>query len=313
MNILVTGGFGFLGTYLAEALVKDGHDVRVLDVKKVAPFPLRPYQASVEVLTGEIRDFDTCFKACDGMDAVFHMAAVASIHESCLNPGETFEINVTGTENLLKASRDHAVKLFMFASSGKVYGNAIKLPSEETDRLDPTTPYGVSKRECEKLCEHYSREFFQKIISLRYFSIYGPRMRLADGLIGDFLSKALNGGMVMFGGTEDMERDFTYIDDAVAASLLCLKYSCSGYEVFNVGSGRVCRVGDLINFTQKYFARKLDVQYKNPLEGTILRTRADISRARQMLSYCPKTTLEDGLLKTFDWFSRRSFAGGLSN
>jgi nucleoside-diphosphate-sugar epimerase len=303
MKILVTGGFGFLGTYLVKALVREGHDVRVLDVKKDFPFSLRPYRESVEVLPGEIRDLDTCLKACDGIDAVFHMAAIASIHESYRDPKETFEINVMGTENLLKASRDRAVKLFVFASSGKVYGNTMKLPSQETDRPDPTTPYGVSKYECENLCECYSRKFSQNIISLRYFSIYGPRMYLSHGLIGDFLSKALDGGMVIFNGTEDMERDFTYIDDAVAASLLCLKHPGSGYEVFNVGSGKACRVADLIHLTQKYFNKRLNVQYRNQLEGAILKTQADISRAQKMLSYCPKTTLEEGLFKTFDWFS----------
>lgn len=303
MKILVTGGFGFLGTYLVEALVNEGHKVRVLDVKRDLPFPLRPYRKSVEILTGEIRDFGTCLRACDGIDTIFHMAAVASIHESYRNPKETFEINVMGTENLLKASRDCTVKLFVFASSAKVYGNVIKLPSQEADRLNPTTPYGVSKCECENLCEYYSRKFLQKVISLRYFSIYGPRMRLAQGLIGDFLSKALKDGIVIFNGTEDMERDFTYIDDAIVATLLCLKYPCSGYEVFNVGSGKAYRVGDLIYFIQKHSGKKLNVQYKNPLEGTIFKTQADISRAGKMLSYFPKTTLEEGLVKTFDWFS----------
>lgn len=228
------------------------------------------------------------------------------IRESYEKPQETYDINVGGTEKLLRAGVKHKVQRFIFSSSGKIYGNARTLPVTEDDLGEPLTPYSLTKYRAENLCEQFSRKHGLNVMSLRYFSVYGPGQRLHDGLIGEILANALNMKHSVLNATRGMERDFTYIDDVIHANLLCLSYASSRYEAFNIGSGQSHSVQELIGLIGGILKKNIEINFGEPLEGTAVKTRANISKANKLLDYRPKFFLAEGLSRTIEWIINQS-------
>jgi nucleoside-diphosphate-sugar epimerase len=311
MKILVTGGLGFIGSHLVTEFVRQGHAVRVLDNldPEASDRALRGMDSIVsnnglcraELVRADVRDADACRAACSRVDAVFHHAAVASIGRAIRNPDEAFEINVLGTENVLKAARACGVRRVVFSSSGKVYGNATSPPFREDYPLEPVNAYAASKVQAESVCRRLAEDPAMQVVSLRYFSVYGPGQSLSYGFIGQALSGLLNGGAIEIDGPKDMERNFTYISDVVAANVCCLKYERPGYSVFNIGSERSYTVGDLIDIVEKALWRSTRVHYRNTPDGSVYRTAADITAARRHLGYEPRVTLPIGIRQTIEW------------
>lgn len=318
MKILVTGGFGFMGAHLVESLIDNGYSVRILDNKK-NPSVLDTWidkmlqNKPLEIMIGDIRDMDICTKACVGIDAVFHTAGIASIPVSFQQPQITYDINVTATENLLKACVGANVKKIIYSSSAKLYGNNKDGLYKETDPINPTTPYAVTKYEAEKLCQRYASFSGLNIISLRYFSIYGPRQSLFGGFINDILGNAFSGGPLNIHASEIMERDFAYIEDAVQSNILSLNYDVKGFEAFNIGSGEQYTVPHLIRSMEKITNRKIKTSYLPLLEGTTIKTCADIQKAQEILGYRPKIMLDEGLRHTFSYFEKEQSSQAKSN
>lgn len=308
MNILVTGGFGFLGAHLVESLLEERHSVRILDNNQnptvLDGWIQRMSQDSpMEVTIGDIRDQEVCKNACEGVDVVFHTAGIVSIPRSFQEPQLTYEINVNATENLLKACVGANVKKFIHASSAKIYGKTKAAQYDESASLAPTTPYAVSKVAAEQLCRHYAKFSGLDVVALRYFSIYGPRQRLFDGLIGDIFGCIINRSEITLHASKDMERDFVHIFDAVQMSMLAMKSTRKGFEVFNVGSGERCSLPSLVDTMENVLGKPLHVNYLAPLEGTTIKTCADISKARTELNYQPRVTLKAGLKQSLDYFT----------
>ncbi len=303
MKILVTGGAGFIGSQTVDALLKTGHTVRVTDIVAPRDLPNRWHGArGPEYAQGDILDPAHCQKVCEGMDAVFHAAAICLIPVVLSDPRAAREINVTGTANMLKAAAARGVRRFVFASSAKVYGDTGGKKVNEDFPLSPQTPYSESKREAEELCRDFQSRSRIPTTILRYFSVYGPRQRLYGGLIGDLMKSAFNGHKLTLRASLDMTRDFVYIEDAVQAAVLALDTELEGINVFNAGSGEQCTVKELIRHLRDVTGFDLEIVFDPMKPKTVLKNGGDVSRARDTIGYAPGTQIREGLDKTYQWF-----------
>lgn len=307
---LVTGGAGFIGSHLAEKLVNLGERVRLLDnfltgkKENIASFLDR-----VELIEGDIRDFDVCRLACKDVDYVLHQAALPSVGRSVEDPATSNEINVTGTLNLLRAACKAGVKRFVFASSSSVYGDDDSLPKKEGREGRPLSPYALSKL----TGEHYCRLFFQlyglSTVCLRYFNIFGPRQDPYSpyaAVIPSFIFRLLRGERVIIFGDGEQSRDFTYVANVVEANLLATQAEnkVSG-EVFNIAGGQEITVNALAAEISRLLGAENEPIYAEPRPGDIRHSLADISRARQVLGYEPHYGFREGLRETVRWFRER--------
>jgi UDP-glucuronate 4-epimerase len=297
---LVTGAAGFLGSHLVEALLGSGHDVVGIDaftdyyprdVKEanVSRARARP-GFSFRIL--DLADADLTGLVAD-MDGVFHLAAQPGVRGSW---GNTFAVyvrdNVLATQRLLEAATHAGVRVVQ-ASSSSVYGNAEAYPTREDASPRPVSPYGVSKLACESLARAYSESFGLNVVSLRYFTVYGPRQR-PDMAFSRIVASLLNGRPFHLLGTGRQSRDFTYVDDAIAATLMAMNGAPES-RVYNVGGGSETTLAEAIATCERLSGRLLDVRRGPPSAGDVRRTAADTSLIRSRLGWRPRTTLEQGL------------------
>lgn len=299
---MVTGGGGFIGSHIVDALLSLGVDVGILDnfSTGVRPSPSQRGQVPV-VHDGDIRDFEFVKKTVRGYGAVFHEAARVSVTRSVETPLETNEVNVTGTLNLLEGSRLASVSRFVYASSSSVYGETPTLPKEEGMTPSPVSPYAVSKLAAEQYCRQYASLIGLKTVSLRYFNVYGPRQRPGpySGVIPRFREEISAGRRPTIFGDGTQSRDFTFVKDVVQANLLCLGSAVTGGEVFNVGAGRRSTIRLLAESMATLMGRPdLEPVYADPRKGDVMHSLADITRISVTLGYSPRYTLEEGLAET---------------
>ena len=230
---LVTGGAGFIGSHIAEKLLESNHNVRVFDNFSTGKALNTDHlKNKMEFIKGDIRNLDAIQSAMNGVDYVFHQAALPSVPRSVIDPKTTHEVNATGTLNVLIASRDSNVKRVIYASSSSVYGNSPVLPKQEHMPTDPLSPYAVSKLSGEQYCRSFYEVYVMETISLRYFNIFGPRQDTKSpyaGVIPKFMDQMLNGNQPTIFGDGHQSRDFTFVSNAVQANLL----ACSS----NIGIG----------------------------------------------------------------------------
>lgn len=302
---LVTGGAGFIGSHLVHALVARRKQVRVLDSLATGRLKnLEGVNDSIEFLSGDIRELDTCRKAMRGVRFVLHQAALSSVPRSLADPLGTSAVNVQGTLNLLMAAREEGIKRFVFASSSSVYGDLPTLPKTETMTPDPQSPYAVSKLAGEQLCRVFARTEGLPTISLRYFNVYGPRQDQDSpyaAVIPRFIMHCLKDTTATIFGDGAQSRDFTFVTDCVAANLLaCESESCQG-EVCNVGSGVRVTIAALHALIRRIVGAGLPPQYDEPRVGDVKHSLAGISRAKSLLGYEPGVNLETGLAQTVEW------------
>lgn len=306
MLSLVTGVAGFVGSTLAERLRALGHEVRGVDcftdyydrsIKDSNLAKLRG-TAGFELVTEDLASTDVA-RLLDGVDHVFHQAAQAGVRASW---GTTFESytrnNVNATQRLLEGVKTSKVKRLVYASSSSVYGETLDLPMRETSRPRPFSPYGVTKLAAEHLVELYRQNFGVSAVSLRYFTVYGPRQRPDMGF-HKFISRFKKGEKIPLYGDGKQTRDFTYVDDVVEANVLALKDGAEG--VYNIGGGSRVTVEEVLATLGRIAGREVEVDRLGDQPGDVLHTEADTTLAREKLGYAPKVTLEDGLRRQFAW------------
>ncbi len=302
---LVTGGAGFIGSHIVEALVKKGCVVRVLDNFSSGNIEnLKSVAAKIELIRGDIRSLNTCDKATRNIDSVIHEAALRSVPKSLERPQEYNEVNIQGTLNLLKASVKNNIKAFVFASSSSVYGDVKAFPEKESFLPQPISPYALTKLAGEHYLKLFSHHYGLKTVSLRYFNVFGPRQSLDDEyavVIPKFITCILNNQPPPIYGTGRQSRDFTYIANVVEANLLAARAANLGGGVFNVASGRDYTVLELVCILNGLLRKNIKPAFLKSRPGDVFRTLADLSRIKK-IGFRPKWDFTRGLKSTLDFF-----------
>ena len=317
MKILITGGAGFIGSHLAEKLSKK-NEVIVLD--NLDPYyDVRIKKENIKIVEskgakfviGDVTNYDFIERTIkeNNIEIIFHEAARPGVRYSIKDPFLPNKVNVIGTLNILKASLDSDVKKVINASSSSVYGKVDYLPFDEKHPTQPISPYGVSKLATEHYCRVFYEVYGLKTISLRYFTVYGPRMR-PDLAIPIFAKSILDNMSPIIFGDGEQTRDFTYIDDIVDANLKLLKTNRADGEILNIGSGRRVTINYMIDTLKNLLNSDIKLKYVDPIKGDARDTLANIDKAKKLIGYTPKTSLEEGLRKFLEWYKRNpSFYG----
>lgn len=308
MNVLVTGGAGFIGSHLVEALVTRGERVRVLDNLATGHREnLASIASEIEFVEGDLRDPDTVQAAADGMEVIYHQAALPSVTRSVQNPAASHATNLTGTLNVLLAARDRGVRRVVAASSSSVYGNTPVLPKVETMAPEPISPYAVTKLAGEHYCRVFATIYGLSTVSLRYFNVFGPRQDPASqyaGALARFVSCARRGEPYPVYGDGEQSRDFTYVENVVRANLLAGDSAFDGGAVLNIAFGARTTLNQIISLLNELTGQNLPVHYAPPRVGDVRHSHADISRARELLGYEPAVDVREGLRRTLDGHKR---------
>ena len=303
---LVTGGAGFIGSHIAWELVHRGHSVRIVDNFSTGKKDnIAPFLEKIDLIEGDIKDFEVCHQAAKGMDFVLHQAALTSVPRSIEDPLLTNEVNITGTLNLLLAARDAGVQRFVLASSAAVYGDNPGLPKKEDMEGFPLSPYAASKRMGELYCQVFNRAFGLSTVSLRYFNIFGPRQDPSSqyaSVIPNFIGKMLKEEKPVVFGDGEQSRDFLYVSNVVEANILASQAREVSGEVFNIGSGERASVNSLVVKLNEVLDKEIKPTYEEPRPGDIKHSYADISKARKMLKYEPSVSFSEGLGETVRWY-----------
>jgi UDP-glucose 4-epimerase len=306
---LVTGGAGFIGSHIVEKLVAMGERVRILDnLSSGKHTNLNGLEGKVELISGDLLDYAAVSKATAGIQVVFHQAALRSVPFSVENPTLVNRVNVEGTLNVLTAARDAGVKRVVFASSSSVYGRGTMLPKGEQEAPSPISSFGVSKLTGEYYCRVFSELYGLETISLRYFNVYGPRQDPNSqyaAVIPRFIHWALRGEPLEVHGDGLQSRDFTYIDNVVAANLQAAHSQLGVGGVFNVGQGEGHTLLDLIDLLEEVIGTKLQLLHMVGRVGDVRYTKADISESQRCLGYRPQISFEEGLGRTVEHLSRQ--------
>jgi UDP-glucose 4-epimerase len=300
-KFLITGGAGFIGSHLAEALVGRGDSVRILDNFSTGRKKnLAAVSRKVEVLEGDIRDRKTVRRAAAGMNFVLHQAALVSVAQSIEHPEETLEVNVGGTLNVLQASREAGVRKVVLASSCAVYG-AGRVPAREDQPTMPLSPYAASKQACESFAVSYTSSFQLPCVCLRYFNVFGPRQDFHSpysGVIAIFIARVVAGKSVMIYGDGRQTRDFIYVDDVVRANLLACESERADGRAVNIGTGRGRSLLELASELAVLCGARPKLEFSAPRTGDIRHSRCVPARARALLGFSPRTDFRAGLEAT---------------
>ena len=305
MRYIVTGAAGFVGSQLAASLQGSGHDVVGVDCFTDYYDPAEK-EANAQGL--DVRRFDLAEQSLElaGVDGVFHLAAQAGVRSF----GDVFPIyvrrNLLATQRVFEACAQAGVRV-VFASSSSVYGEAKAYPTPESTELRPISPYGITKLACEHLAHAYGSAFGLDAVVLRYFTVYGPRQR-PDMFFRRICTDLLAGGTFEIFGTGEQSRSFTYVGDAVDATILAMERAEAG-ALFNVGGGGEATMLEAIALLERLSGLALDVRHVGSAKGDVSRTSADVSRIRAALGWRPETSLEDGLARMWSWASARVAAG----
>jgi UDP-glucose 4-epimerase len=303
---LVTGGAGFIGSHITERLVREGHLVRVLDDFSAGHEEnLESFRSGVELIRGDIRDKQLLSEATEGVDVVFHEAALGSVPRSVADPVTTHEVNITGTLNVLLAARDAGVKRVVYASSSSVYGETPVLPKREEMMPQPLSPYALSKL----VGEHYASVFKQvygfEVVSLRYFNIFGPRQDPESqyaAVIPRFITALLDGKSPVVYGDGLQSRDFTFVDNVVNANLLAAEAEGVAGWAFNVACGGRYTLLDLLGKMKEILGSDIEPIHEATRAGDVRDSQASIDAAQQAFGYKVSVDFEEGLRKTVEWY-----------
>ncbi len=305
-RILVTGGAGFIGSHLTDRLMAEDYDVVVLDNFSVGQRKLvEQYMgnSAFRLIRGDIRDEKTVARAVEGVDAVFHMAAMVSVTRSVEDPILTDEVNVRGTLNLLKTSLEAGVKRFIYPSSTAVYGDSQELPLREDAATNPISPYGASKLASEQYCRVFYNTYGLETVILRYFNVYGPRQKKSpySGAITNFVFGLMEGKPPVIYGDGDQTRDFIHVDDVTEANLLTLKKKVAG-ETFNIATGIPTTINDLAYLLIEFMDEKASKPiYDKPRKGDIRHNYADTTKAEKTLEFKAGISLKEGLKRLLNY------------
>ena len=310
MNILVTGGAGFIGSHLVEKLLADGHQVSVIDEfndfydPQIKRRNLAAVTGRITLHEADIRDADAVLSIVKngGFDSIVHLAARAGVRPSIKQPKLYIDTNIVGTFNLLEAARQAGIQRFICASSSSVYGVLKTTPFREDMALTATiSPYAATKLACEQLCSNYSHLYGMRTINLRFFTVYGPRQR-PDLAIHKFTRSIYEGKTIDQYGDGTTRRDYTYIDDIIQGVTACLTYEGELCDVFNLGESQTTTLNELIATIENALGKKATINRMPEQPGDVPLTYADISKARTLLGYDPHTKIAEGIPKFVEWF-----------
>jgi nucleoside-diphosphate-sugar epimerase len=315
---LVTGGAGFIGSNLVEALVKRGDRVRVIDNFSTGKREnLKEFWSQIEFREVDLLDEPALRKACEGVDTVFHQAAIPSVPRSVTDPVMTHRANVDGTLNLLVAARDARVRRVIYAASSSAYGDTPTLPKAEEMLPSPISPYAVQKLAGELYMTSFHRVYELETVSLRYFNIFGPRQDAASpysGVLAKFITAMLQDQSPTIHGDGKQSRDFTYIDNAVQANLKAAAAPAEKVagKTFNVATGERYDLNQTFNILQKIIGFDGKAIYDTPRAGDVRHSLADISAAQASFGYASEVGFEEGLRRTVEWYRTTQASQGVT-
>ena len=301
MNIVITGGAGFIGSNIAEKLAKE-HKVVIIDDLSTG-MAENVKNLDVKLVRGSITDPDLLKENFRGVDYVFHQAALPSVQRSVEDPVRANEVNICGTLNVLVAARDVGVAKVMYASSASAYGNMPELPKREDMMPDPKSPYAVAKLTGEYYCRVFNEIYGLKTVALRYFNVYGPRQDPASdyaAVIPNFVNQIMADKAPIIYGDGEQTRDFTFVRDVVQANVRAMESDATG--VFNVAAGTRISVNDLAGMIMEIIGNRVECVYEEPRAGDVRNSLGDISKAHAGFGYVPRYGMEDGLRETIRWF-----------
>ncbi len=311
-RVLVTGGAGFIGSNIVRRLVEGGEQVRVFDNFSTGTRAnLDGLESDVEVIEGELRSYERVHAAMRGQELIYHQGALPSVPRSLQDPLTTNAVNVDGTLNVLLAARDQGARRIVFASSSSVYGNEGPLPRVESAQPKPASPYAVSKLAAEGYCGSFSRAYSLETVSLRYFNVFGPNQDPSSpyaAVVPRFILAIASGSPVPVHGDGAQTRDFTYVSDVVEAAMLAAEYGGPTPDVLNVAAGGSVTIEVLADAIGAQLGIAVRKRYLPPRPDEVRHSRADISKARRMLGFEPRVTLEQGLAMAADGLLDRALA-----
>jgi UDP-N-acetylglucosamine/UDP-N-acetyl-alpha-D-glucosaminouronate 4-epimerase len=307
---LVTGGAGFIGSHIVDALVERGERVRVLDNLMTGNRAnLAHVTREIDFIEGDIRDYQTTRQVLEGVGVVFHQAAIPSVPRSVKEPELNHDVNINGTFNVLLAARDAGVRRVVYAASSSAYGEVGSEAKREDNLPDPLSPYAVAKLVGEFYCQVFTRVYGLESVSLRYFNVFGPRQDPASpysGVISKFITALLSGNAPVIFGDGEQSRDFNYISNVVDANLLAAEAPEAVGHVFNLGLHQRTTLNKLLEELQKIIGTSFTPKHEAPRAGDIRHSLADIKLSQATLGYNPKVGLSEGLRLTVDWYRKRA-------
>jgi UDP-N-acetylglucosamine/UDP-N-acetyl-alpha-D-glucosaminouronate 4-epimerase len=306
---VVTGGAGFIGSHIASALVEHGATVRVIDNLSTGYHKnIEAIGSNIDFVKADVADEQALNKVLRDVEVIFHEAAIPSVPRSVDSPSETHRASVDATFKLLLAARDHKVRRVIYAASSSAYGDQPELPKREDMRPAPLSPYAVAKLVGEYYCQVFTRVYGLETVSLRYFNVFGPRQDPTSqysGVISRFMNALTTGEQPVIYGDGEHSRDFTYISNVVEANLRAAESTAAVGEIINIANGHRTTLNELLD-AMKLVTGKADVsaRYEAPRAGDVRDSLADLTRARTLLGYEPRVSLEEGLKRTFDWWQK---------
>jgi len=307
MRYLVTGGAGFIGSHIVDELLRREHEVVVLDdLSSGKATNLASVREHVDFPRGSVTELDTVRKACDGVDYVVHLAARTSVPQSIKDPVDTNLVNVDGTLNVLVAARDAKVKRFVFAASSAAYGDNLSLPKVETMAPAPISPYGITKYVGELYGQIFGRTCGLENVSVRYFNVFGPRQDPTSqysGVLSRFMLAVLRGKSPVIYGDGQQSRDFVYVSNIVDITLRACEAQGASGLVLNAGTGRRITLNEVLQLLSTITGQTLRAQHHPPRDRDTPDPQADISLARQALGSEANIPFEEGLRRTWEWYS----------
>jgi nucleoside-diphosphate-sugar epimerase len=308
MKALVTGGAGFIGSHIVEALLQRGDQVRVLDNFSTGKKEnLEGLPGKAEVLEGDLRDPRVVKAAVRGMEAVFHLAAFISVPQSIEDPETCFAVNVSGTVNLLESARQAGIRKVVLSSSAAVYGNTSVFPTDEETPLQPLSPYAVSKQVNELYAGLYSKTFNLPATPLRYFNVYGPRQRPDSdyaAAIPIFIRQMVTGQPITIYGDGNQSRDFIFVKDVARANLIAAEAETCG-EPINICTGCESSILDLLEELSELSPTSPEVRFEAARPGDIYRSAASPAKAARVLGFKAETSFREGLIQTMEWMKNK--------
>jgi len=299
VTVLVTGGAGFIGSHLVDALLSQGAAVRVLDnFENGRRENIQHVADRIQLLEADIRDLDACQRACEGVTYVLHQAALGSVPRSLATPAKTLAVNVSGTANVFTAARDQKVRRVVYASSSSVYGTSNRLPKREGEEGRPLSPYAASKWMDEELAEVFERCFELQLVGLRYFNVYGPRQDPNGpyaAVIPRFFANCRANTPPTIYGNGEQSRDFTFVADVVRANLLAMRSNAGSGRAYNVGAGQRTTVRELAEAIIAATGAPVRSEHQPSRAGDVMHSLADTTAIREAFGWVAETPLAEGL------------------
>jgi nucleoside-diphosphate-sugar epimerase len=308
VRVLVTGGGGFIGSSLVRRLLEDGHEVRVLDNFATGRREnLLDLLDDIELVEGDLQSYERVHTAVRGCEVVLHQGALPSVPRSVQDPLTSHATNVTGTLNVLLASRDEGVRRVVYASSSSVYGANPELPKHERLLPEPFSPYAVAKLAGEGFCRSFSEVFGLETVALRYFNVFGPRQNPLSqyaAVIPNFITALRADEQPVVFGDGEQSRDFTYVDNVVEGNLLAMDAHGVSGKVFNIAAGERLSLNGLLGHLRRLMGKEIEARYEDPRPGDVRHSVADVSLAGRELGYRPRVSVEEGLRRALPAYER---------